>query len=475
MSCPGCRFNFETSAARSPWIKCELFHASFVKVLDATNFGMLLNRSANASGSFLLGQAAANPSYVTRPRRSASVARSSSTLNCWVSSLQNGKLHFSGDSTTPSSDANRVAANVRVPGIDSVPSVQPKTNTSVFGEAERQGHESELDGPTTVGAASATVAAASYLGFVFPLTRLDIFLVAAGILIAAFVVNYAGIRFTGRVQVATVAAILVALAIAVVASAPRIAPANYAPFLPNGVTSIGTAAALIVWSYLGYENTSNVAEEFRDPERDFHRSVVISVILISGLYLAVAFVTVGTGAYLVGGGATPFAAMMSSAFGTYGGAIVALLAVFVTFGTVNAYVAGMARVYYAAARDGVFPKMLAAVDRTTGAPRQALVFLTVLVLLSLVIFYILAVDFVSAFLMASGLALLTYVIGSIAGIRLLKERGMRRALPWISLAVSVSLLPFIGSLLAASVAIAGVGLLISWALSRRRTGGNRRT
>src|SRR2546425_221535 len=371
MSCPGCCFNFETPAARSPLIKCELFHASFVKVLDATNFGMLLNRSANASGSFLLGQAAANPSYVTRPRRSASVARSSSTLNCWVSSLQNGKLHFSGDSTTPSSDANRVAANVRVPGIDSVPSVQPKTNTSVFGEAERQGHESELDGPTTVGAASdsraegragsppalrrvitlrhavaiyvssllgsgifvipglaariagpasivswmllslasypfaytfaklsakrpesggiyafardgiglragaatawlflawavlgapaATVAAASYLAFVFPLTRLDIYLAAASILILAFVVNYVGIRFTGRVQLATVAAILVALVIAVVASAPRVRPANYTPFLPSGLGSIGTAAALIVWSYLGYENTSTAA------------------------------------------------------------------------------------------------------------------------------------------------------------------------------------------------------------------------
>src|SRR3989442_7538050 len=115
MSCPGCCFNFETSAARSPLIKCELFHASFFKVLDATNFGMLLNRSANAS-SFLPGQAAANPSYVTRPRSSASVARSSSTLNFWVSSLQNGKLHFSGDSTTPSSDTNRVAAQVRDPG-----------------------------------------------------------------------------------------------------------------------------------------------------------------------------------------------------------------------------------------------------------------------------------------------------------------------------------------------------------------------
>src|SRR6266545_418852 len=258
------------------------------------------------------------------------------------------------------------------------------------------------------------------------------------------------------------------LAIAVVASAPRIVPANYTPFLPNGIASIGTAAALIVWSYLGYENTSNVAEEFRNPERDFHRSVVISVLLISGLYLAVAVVTVGTGAYTVGGGATPFAAMLSDAFGAYGGMFVALLAVFVTFGTVNAYVAGMARVYYAAARDGVFPRALAAVDRRTGVPHHALVFLIVLVLLSLLAFYVLNVDFVSAFLMASGAAILTYVIGSVAGIRLLHDRGMRRALPWISLGVSVAVVPFKEKLLEASVTIAGVGLLASWALSRRR-------
>jgi amino acid efflux transporter len=211
-----------------------------------------------------------------------------------------------------------------------------------------------------------------------------------------------------------------------------------------------------------------VAEEFKNPERDFHRSVVISVVLISALYLAVAVVTVGTGAYTVGGGVTPFAAMMSGAFGSYGGMFVAVLAVFVTFGTVNAYVAGMARVYYAAARDGVFPEALARIDRKTGAPRNSLMFLIVMVLLSLTAFYFLNVDFVSAFLMASGAAILTYVIGSVAGIRLLKERGMRRLLPWISLTVSVALLPFIGTLLAASVAIGGVGLLTSWGLSRRR-------
>src|SRR5436309_8161588 len=111
MSFPGCCFSFETSAARSPLTRCELFHSSFFKVLEATCFGMLLNRSANPSGSLRLGHAAAKPSYVTRPRRSASEEKVSSCLNFPLSSFQYGKDHFSGDSTTPSKDMKRVAAN----------------------------------------------------------------------------------------------------------------------------------------------------------------------------------------------------------------------------------------------------------------------------------------------------------------------------------------------------------------------------
>ncbi len=318
-----------------------------------------------------------------------------------------------------------------------------------------------------LGAPAATVAAASYLAFVFPLSRSAVFLVAGSILAAGFTINHLGIRFSGRVQFATVAAIVAALVIAMAAATPSIRATDYQPFLPAGVASIGTAAALIVWSFLGYENTSNVAEEFRDPDRDFRRSVGISVLLVSTLYIAVAVVTVGTGAYLAGEGATPFAAILSDAFGTYGGAIVAFLAVFVTFGTVNAYTAGFARVYYAAAVDGVLPKALATIDPKTGAPRRALLFLVALGLVSLAAFYVLNVDIASAFLMTSGAAILLYVIGSAAGLRLLRDRGVRRALPGISLAVSVVLLPFIGQLLVVSVAIAGIGAAFSWFVVRR--------
>src|SRR5712692_7458933 len=72
---------------------------------------MLLNRSANPSGSLRLGHEAAKPSYVTRPKRSASEEKVSSCLNSPISLFQYGNDHFSGDSTTPSKDMKRVAAS----------------------------------------------------------------------------------------------------------------------------------------------------------------------------------------------------------------------------------------------------------------------------------------------------------------------------------------------------------------------------
>jgi amino acid efflux transporter len=319
-----------------------------------------------------------------------------------------------------------------------------------------------------LGAPATTLAAASYLAFSFPLDRPEAFVVAAGILLCAFIINYRGIRLSGRVQLATIGMIMAILVFAIVGSAGRLRSANFVPFLPNGVASVGVAAALIVWSFLGYENVSNVAEEFKDPKRDFDRGVVISVILVSALYLAVAFVTVGTNAYRAGSGVTPFAVMVSSIFGPYGGAIVSVLAVFIIFGTVNAYSAGMARVVYAAAREGDLPRFLGTVDARSGVPRRALSGLYGLIAVSLVVFYVLQVDLETAFIATSGAAVLTYVVGSAAGIRLLKQGGVRKILPWISLAVSLALLPFIGVLLTASLAIVLVGLAYSWGRARRR-------
>ncbi len=308
------------------------------------------------------------------------------------------------------------------------------------------------------GAPAVTLIAASYLAFAFPVSRVAVYAAASAIIIVAFLVNYRGIVVSGRVQLAVVASILALLVATVLASAPRVNVSNFSPFLPNGIIPVGIAAALIFWSYLGYENVSNVAGEFKDPQRDFHRSIVLSVVLIAILYFSVALATVGTNAYNAGGSVAPFAAMLSNVLGVYGAVGTALLAVFIIFGTVNAYTTGMSRVIYASARDGGLPKLLAVIDTKTGVPHRALAALSVIGLIMQALYYFLNVDLTTALLIPSGSAIIVYVIGSGSGIRLLKQSGYKRFLPWISLIASLIMLPFVGPLLIISGVILLFGL-----------------
>ncbi len=294
------------------------------------------------------------------------------------------------------------------------------------------------------GAPAATLIAASYLAYAFPMSKFAIFLVAGIIMCLAFVINYRGIVFSNRIQLGVIAAILALLIAAVVFSFGSMKAGNFTPFAPNGLVAVGTAGALIFWSYLGYENVSNVAEEFEDPQRDFQRSILLSVILISALYLAVAVVTIGTLAYKAGGSVAPFAAIFSHLLGGFGGAGTAILAIVIIFATVNAYTAGMSRVILAVARDRGLPKWLDHVDSKSGTPTRSLMLLSGLGLLALALYYFFQVDLQTALLIPSAAAILVYIVGSAAGVRLLGGRGRQRLFPWISLILSIVLLPFVG-------------------------------
>ena len=307
------------------------------------------------------------------------------------------------------------------------------------------------------GAPVVTVIAASYLSYAIPLTTTQIYAVAAVIILGTFLINYQGIVVTGRFQLTVIIAIVGLLLTAVFASVPLIRVENFSPFFPNGFVSMGVAAALIFWSYLGYENVSNVAEEFKNPQRDFRRSIVFSVIVISGLYLSVALATVGTGAYTAGGSVAPFAAILSNALGNYGGLSTGILALFIITGTVNAYTTGMSRVIYSVAKEGGLPTAIARVHPKTKVPYLSLGLLSGLSLITLTISFLLNIDLQTALLIPSGAAILVYVIGSASGIRLLKQ-SKGRLFPWISLGISLLIMPFVGPVLSVSLSVMTFGV-----------------
>jgi amino acid efflux transporter len=307
------------------------------------------------------------------------------------------------------------------------------------------------------GAPAVTVIAASYLAYAFPLNRTEIFLIAAVLTLGAFLVNYRGIVVSSRIQLGVIIAIVGLLITAVVASAPSVNLANFTPFFPNGFIPIGVSAALIFWSYLGYENVSNVAEEFKNPEKDFHRSILFSVIVIGALYISVAVATIGTRAYSAGGSVAPFAVMLSNALGIYGAVGTAILAVIIIFGTMNAYTTGISRVIYATAKDGGLPRLLDRVNAKTQVPDRSLMLLLGLSWLTLTIFYAFNVPLETELLIPSGAAIIVYIIGSSSGIKLLKVKGGRRLFPWISLAISIVMLFFVGLPIVIALGFATLG------------------
>jgi amino acid efflux transporter len=313
------------------------------------------------------------------------------------------------------------------------------------------------------GAPAVTLIAASYLGYAFPLSRAETFIIAFGIILTAFIINYRGIVLSNKVQLTVVGAIVALLAATIVASVLLVRPQNFTPFLPNGILPVGTAAALIFWSYLGYENTSNVAEEFEHPERDFHRSIILSVLLISGLYIAIALVTIGTLAYEAGGSVAPFAAILSNVMGRYGAQGTALLAVFIIFGTVNAYTTGVSRLFYAVAKDGGFPKIMDHLSSGSHAPDRVLITMLGSIAGVLTFYYFSQVNLETALLVPSGAAIFVYVVGSAAGVKILRRgiRGVKKELvfPMISLAISLLVLPFVGPLLVVSFVVIATALV----------------
>ncbi len=325
------------------------------------------------------------------------------------------------------------------------------------------------------GAPVVALIASAYLAYAFPLTVLEVDLIAWGVLAAACIVNLRGIVLTGAVQIAIIVAIVGLLAVTLVVAGTHLDPGRFQPFFPDGLYPVGTSIALVFWSYLGYENVSNVAEEFERPAASLRRGVWISLAVIGSLYFALAVVIIGSGADTAGGGTAPFAAVASLLFGGAGAQVTALLALVIVFAVVNAYVAGMSRVFFAMARAGDLPSALARLDPRTGAPTRVIGVMLVCVTVASMAYDLLGLPLSTAFLVTSGAALGVYAIGSAAGLRIFaRDRTVHRfylGCAGCTLAVSLGILPFVGWPLAITGGLVGVVLLYRALVGFRRRSG----
>jgi amino acid efflux transporter len=163
--------------------------------------------------------------------------------------------------------------------------------------------------------------------------------VAAGLLLAVLGLAVGGARASAVAQLLLVGLLIAVVVTAVAGSAHAARPANWTPFAPHGVLSIGRAAATLMLSFVGWEAVAPLTGRLRAGQ--LSRVIGIAFTVTALLYLGLAVATVsclGQGADL----SVPLADLLQLAIGPAGRAIAAVAALILTAGSVNAYLSGAA-------------------------------------------------------------------------------------------------------------------------------------
>ncbi|WP_353649161.1 amino acid permease [Nakamurella sp. A5-74] len=192
--------------------------------------------------------------------------------------------------------------------------------------------------------------------------------VAVLILLVATGANLLGVRVSARTQLWLAGSVGLALALIIAVTVPRMRLEELTPFAPQGVAPIGSAVVVLFFAFAGWEAISHLVGEFRDPDRDVPRAVAATVVIVSVLYLGTACAVVLTGTY--GDPATDRVAigiLLQEALGAAAGPVAAVIAVVISLGTTNAFIAGVSRLGHSLAADRWLPTPIATINRN-GVP-----------------------------------------------------------------------------------------------------------
>ena len=135
-------------------------------------------------------------------------------------------------------------------------------------------------------------------------------------------------------------------------------------FNPNGFAGISAAAAIIFFSYIGFDAVSTAAEETRDPPKDMPFGIIMSLVVTTVLYIAISVVMTGMAPWKQLGTAEPMITALQYASGPPGllnasRLIIALGAVIAMGSVLLVFQLGQPRIFFSMSRDGLLPPFLA--------------------------------------------------------------------------------------------------------------------
>ncbi|MBA4337693.1 MAG: amino acid permease [Hyphomonas sp.] len=171
--------------------------------------------------------------------------------------------------------------------------------------------------------------------------------------------------------------VLIAGLVTLVAAAAKLVLDGTPPLDPGtpvatGLGGLGYGLVFVLLAYGGWTEAATLSAEVKDGERGMLRALIISITLITALYLLTAWAMLrGLGLAGLAGSEAPAADLMSRAFGPGAGVVLALAVVAAAVTSVNATIIAGARTTYAASANIPALNWIGRWNFRTRSPRNA--------------------------------------------------------------------------------------------------------
>jgi amino acid transporter len=272
--------------------------------------------------------------------------------------------------------------------------------------------------------ASAAMGFAAYFSYLLPVTPLQSKMISGGVVVLIVVLLFRKIETIGKISVVLWVAVIGTMLWIIsggIANGNFLTPiaqmndgltVNYA-----FIAAIGFASVKTVYSYLGYYNVCHLGGEIVNPSRNIPRSMFLSILGISTLYLMMNISVVSVIPWNYAKDSEFLVSLfMQELAGPVAATIATCLILVVAFASVFSATLGYSRIPYAAATDGAFFKIFARLHPTGHFPYVSLLVLGAIAFVFSLLFKL--SDVISAIL---AMRILIQFIGQAVGLLLLRQ------------------------------------------------------
>ena len=201
------------------------------------------------------------------------------------------------------------------------------------------------------------------------------------------VLNIFGVKKVGNTQLAIVSISIISLVLVVVFGAGSFDSEMLSPVFSDGNYGFISAVAFLYISYAGVTKVAAVAGEIKSPEKNLPRSMLISLFLITGVYVLVALVLVGNvEASMLSTDIRPIYTLSNILGGEVFGYAAGAVGVITLLSMANSGVLASSRFPFAMARDKMLPGFLGSVSSRFLTPVNS-IFITCIII-GLAVFYL---------------------------------------------------------------------------------------